>query len=97
MSRLRSSTARTPKSQITPPGPASCGEERFDPLKSERKTEGQEAVTLTSSLGVCSGGRKIKVMGNGFDLIQRATMRVLPSTDEFSEDTSPAEVRRPQV
>lgn len=30
--------------------------------------------------------------GNGFDLIQRATMKVLPSTDEFSEETSPAEV-----
>uniref|UniRef100_H3CIC5 Plexin b2a, tandem duplicate 1 n=1 Tax=Tetraodon nigroviridis TaxID=99883 RepID=H3CIC5_TETNG len=40
---------------------------------------------------VC-GGRKIKVVGNGFDLIQRATMRVLPSTDEFSENTAPAEL-----
>lgn len=44
------------------------------------------------ALGVRSGGRKIKVVGNGFDLIQRATMRVLPSTDEFSENTAPAEV-----
>lgn len=32
-------------------------------------------------------------MGSGFDLIQRATMKVLPSTDEFSEDSSAAEVR----
>lgn len=29
------------------------------------------------------------VTGNGFDLIQRATMKVRPSTDEFSDDTSP--------
>lgn len=32
------------------------------------------------------------VMGNGFDLVQRATMKVLPSYDEFSQNTSPAEV-----
>lgn len=31
------------------------------------------------------------VSGTGFDLIQRATMKVLPSADEFSEDT-PADV-----
>lgn len=33
------------------------------------------------------------VTGNGFDLIQRATMKVLPSTDEFSDNTSPDAVR----
>lgn len=33
------------------------------------------------------------VTGNGFDLIQRATMKVLPSTDEFSDNTSPDVVR----
>ncbi|XP_056134041.1 plexin-B2-like [Lampris incognitus] len=37
------------------------------------------------------GGRTITVVGNGFDLIQRATMRVLPSADEFSQDTNPEE------
>uniref|UniRef100_UPI0037E9BEC6 plexin-B2-like n=1 Tax=Semicossyphus pulcher TaxID=241346 RepID=UPI0037E9BEC6 len=39
---------------------------------------------------VC-GGRRIVVMGSGFDLIQRATMKVLPTTDEFSQNTSPVE------
>ncbi|KAM9846101.1 plexin-B2-like [Aulostomus maculatus] len=39
---------------------------------------------------VC-GGRRIVVVGNGFDLIQRATMKVLPSTDEFTENTTPVE------
>ncbi|CAJ1054611.1 plexin-B2a [Xyrichtys novacula] len=39
---------------------------------------------------VC-GGRRIVVTGTGFDLIQRATMKVLPSTDEFSQNTSPVE------
>lgn len=33
------------------------------------------------------------VTGNGFDLIQRATMKVLPSTDELSANTSPDVVR----
>uniref|UniRef100_A0A667ZHJ3 Plexin b2a, tandem duplicate 1 n=1 Tax=Myripristis murdjan TaxID=586833 RepID=A0A667ZHJ3_9TELE len=37
------------------------------------------------------GGRKIVVVGSGFDLIQRASMRVLPSADEFSQATSPVE------
>ncbi|XP_022605510.1 plexin-B2-like [Seriola dumerili] len=37
------------------------------------------------------GGRKIVVVGNGFDLIQRATMKVLPSADEFSQATAPVE------
>ncbi|KAL1275744.1 hypothetical protein QQF64_035367, partial [Cirrhinus molitorella] len=31
---------------------------------------------------VC-GGRKIQVTGSGFDQVQRVTMRVLPSSDEF--------------
>ncbi|XP_030643312.1 plexin-B2a [Chanos chanos] len=39
---------------------------------------------------VC-GGRKIVVTGTGFDLVQKATMRVLPSTDEFSHQSDPAE------
>ncbi|XP_008303974.1 plexin-B2-like, partial [Stegastes partitus] len=39
---------------------------------------------------VC-GGRRIVVVGNGFDLIQTATMKVLPSADEFSQDTAPVE------
>uniref|UniRef100_A0A665URW1 Plexin-B2-like n=1 Tax=Echeneis naucrates TaxID=173247 RepID=A0A665URW1_ECHNA len=39
---------------------------------------------------VC-GGRRIVVVGNGFDLIQRATMKVLPSTDEFSQTRTPVE------
>lgn len=37
------------------------------------------------------GGRRIVVVGNGFDLIQRATMKVLPSVDEFSQDTKTIE------
>ncbi|XP_040885699.1 plexin-B2a [Toxotes jaculatrix] len=39
---------------------------------------------------VC-GGRRIVVVGNGFDLIQKATMKVLPSADEFSQATAPVE------
>uniref|UniRef100_A0A3Q3Q2T7 Sema domain-containing protein n=1 Tax=Monopterus albus TaxID=43700 RepID=A0A3Q3Q2T7_MONAL len=34
------------------------------------------------------GGRRIVVTGSGFDLIQRATMKVLPSPDEFSQETA---------
>ncbi|KAF3705250.1 Plexin-B2 MM1 Precursor [Channa argus] len=37
------------------------------------------------------GGRKITVVGTGFDLIQRATMKVSPTADEFSQDTAPVE------
>ncbi|XP_043092553.1 plexin-B2-like [Puntigrus tetrazona] len=36
---------------------------------------------------VC-GGRKIRVMGSGFEQVQRATMRVLPSSDEFNHGFS---------
>lgn len=32
------------------------------------------------------------VIGNGFDLIQRATMIVQPTADEFSQSTAPVEV-----
>uniref|UniRef100_A0A8C1S019 Plexin b2a n=1 Tax=Cyprinus carpio TaxID=7962 RepID=A0A8C1S019_CYPCA len=39
---------------------------------------------------VC-GGRKIVVTGSGFDQVQRATMRVLPSSDEFSHKSSNVE------
>ncbi|XP_051247884.1 plexin-B2 [Dicentrarchus labrax] len=37
------------------------------------------------------GGRRIVVVGSGFDLIQRATMKVLPFPDEFSQNTTPVE------
>ncbi|XP_039891728.1 plexin-B2a [Simochromis diagramma] len=37
------------------------------------------------------GGRKIVVSGNGFDLIQRAMMKVQPSPDEFSHNSPPEE------
>lgn len=33
------------------------------------------------------------VSGNGFDLIQRAMMKVQPSPDEFSHNSPPEEVR----
>ncbi|XP_067284699.1 plexin-B2a [Pseudorasbora parva] len=39
---------------------------------------------------VC-GGRKIQVMGSGFDQVQRATMRVLPSSDELNPNSSDME------
>lgn len=39
---------------------------------------------------VC-GGRRILVMGSGFDQVQRATMRVLPSSDEFDVKSSNVE------
>ncbi|XP_060758906.1 plexin-B2-like [Neoarius graeffei] len=37
------------------------------------------------------GGRNITVVGTGFDLVQRAVMRVLPSADEFNLQPSNAE------
>ncbi|XP_078138128.1 plexin-B2-like isoform X2 [Centroberyx gerrardi] len=40
------------------------------------------------------GGRRIVVMGNGFDLIQKAAMIVLTSTDEFSQDNTSIEFRQ---
>ncbi|KAM9704713.1 plexin-B2-like isoform 1-T3 [Menidia menidia] len=36
------------------------------------------------------GGRRIEVTGTGFDLIQSAVMKVLPSADDFSQNTTPA-------
>ncbi|XP_035377013.1 plexin-B2a [Electrophorus electricus] len=39
---------------------------------------------------VC-GGRRVTVVGLGFDLVQTATMRVLPSTDEFNVQSGNAE------
>ncbi|XP_061570338.1 plexin-B2-like [Cololabis saira] len=39
---------------------------------------------------VC-GGRRIVVTGTGFDLIQSATMRVLPAGDESSQSSRPVE------
>uniref|UniRef100_A0A671NQL8 Plexin-B2-like n=1 Tax=Sinocyclocheilus anshuiensis TaxID=1608454 RepID=A0A671NQL8_9TELE len=48
---------------------------------------------LRVCLCVFSGGRKIIVMGSGFDQVQRATMRVLPSSEEFSHKSSNVEVR----
>uniref|UniRef100_A0A8C4EJ76 Plexin b2a, tandem duplicate 1 n=1 Tax=Dicentrarchus labrax TaxID=13489 RepID=A0A8C4EJ76_DICLA len=35
------------------------------------------------------GGRRIVVVGSGFDLIQRATMKVLPFPDEWTPPTGP--------
>ncbi|MCI4388937.1 hypothetical protein PGIGA_G00091900 [Pangasianodon gigas] len=37
------------------------------------------------------GGRRITVVGTGFDLVQRAVMRVLPSADEFNLHPNSAE------
>ncbi|XP_054655754.1 plexin-B2-like isoform X2 [Dunckerocampus dactyliophorus] len=39
---------------------------------------------------VC-GGRKIVVIGSSFDLIQRASMKVVPTSDDFSTGASPVE------
>lgn len=39
-----------------------------------------------------SGGRRIVVTGSGFDLIQRATLKVLPTADDFSSDNATVEV-----
>ncbi|XP_019898522.3 plexin-B2 [Esox lucius] len=39
---------------------------------------------------VC-GGRRIVVVGSGFDLVQRASMKVLPSADESSPESNPVE------
>lgn len=50
-------------------------------------------ICLCACLCVFSGGRKIVVTGSGFDQVQRATMRVLPSSDEFSHKSSNVEVR----
>lgn len=49
--------------------------------------------TSVTCLCVFSGGRKIVVMGSGFDQVQDATMRVLPSSDEFNHKSSNVEVR----
>lgn len=51
------------------------------------------ASYLYVCLCVFSGGRKIQVIGSGFDQVQRATMRVLPSSDEFNLNSSDMEVR----
>ncbi|XP_061617269.1 plexin-B2-like isoform X1 [Phyllopteryx taeniolatus] len=39
---------------------------------------------------VC-GGRRIAVTGNGFDLIQRASLKVVPAVDDFSQDSTSVE------
>ncbi|XP_077565510.1 plexin-B2-like isoform X2 [Stigmatopora nigra] len=39
---------------------------------------------------VC-GGRRIVVTGNGFDLIQRASLKVAPATEEFSSPDAPGQ------
>uniref|UniRef100_A0A672KCQ7 Plexin B2 n=1 Tax=Sinocyclocheilus grahami TaxID=75366 RepID=A0A672KCQ7_SINGR len=52
---------------------------------------------LPVCLCVFSGGRKIIVMGSGFDQVQRATMRVLPSSDEFSHNETILEFLSPAV
>lgn len=51
------------------------------------------ATCLYVCLCVFSGGRKILVMGSGFDQVQRATMRVLPSSDELNPNSGDMEVR----
>src|SRR4029434_11111443 len=40
----------------------------------------------------CSGGRNITVTGAGFDLIQSATMLVMPSKDEASNQSGSVRV-----
>ncbi|XP_062850780.1 plexin-B2a [Trichomycterus rosablanca] len=40
------------------------------------------------------GGRKITVVGTGFDQLQGAVMRVLPSADEFNQEPSNAEFKQ---
>ncbi len=63
------------------------------------KVQGENIWLCTQVLHVCvyvcvfSGGRTIVVMGSGFDQVQRATMRVLPSSDEFNQKSSNVEVR----
>ncbi|KAI3366565.1 hypothetical protein L3Q82_000488 [Scortum barcoo] len=54
-------------------------------------SENPKIIDYNPKASFVCGGRKIVVMGNGFDLIQRATMKVLPSADEFSQDTPPVE------
>ncbi|XP_077355581.1 plexin-B2a [Festucalex cinctus] len=39
---------------------------------------------------VC-GGRRIVVTGSGFDLIQRASLKVMPTADDFSQDNATVE------
>uniref|UniRef100_A0A672I5P3 Plexin b2a n=1 Tax=Salarias fasciatus TaxID=181472 RepID=A0A672I5P3_SALFA len=43
------------------------------------------------------GGRRILVLGNGFDLVQTATMRVRPASDEFSQDPTQVEFTQPAL
>uniref|UniRef100_A0A672SPC7 Plexin B2 n=1 Tax=Sinocyclocheilus grahami TaxID=75366 RepID=A0A672SPC7_SINGR len=58
-----------------------------------QKIPSDSVTCLCACLCVFSGGRKIVVMGSGFDQVQRATMRVLPSSDEFNHKSSNVEVR----
>ncbi|TWW64893.1 Plexin-B2 Precursor [Takifugu flavidus] len=62
-------------------------------LSAYQYSENPKVTDYNPKASFLCGGRKIVVTGNGFDLIQRATMKVLPSTDEFSDDTSPGVVR----
>ncbi|KAF3859662.1 hypothetical protein F7725_022061, partial [Dissostichus mawsoni] len=53
---------------------------------------------LTPRAASCGdGGRRIVVLGSGFDLIQRATMEVLSANDEFSQNTAPVQFLSPAV
>ncbi|XP_019119112.2 plexin-B2a [Larimichthys crocea] len=54
-------------------------------------SENPKIIDFKPKSSFLCGGRKIEVVGSGFDLIQRATMKVLPSTDEFSQNTRPVE------
>uniref|UniRef100_A0A672SQ42 Plexin B2 n=1 Tax=Sinocyclocheilus grahami TaxID=75366 RepID=A0A672SQ42_SINGR len=63
------------------------------PHKGQKIPSDRFVTCLCACLCVFSGGRKIVVMGSGFDQVQRATMRVLPSSDEFNHKSSNVEVR----
>uniref|UniRef100_A0A8C9Y898 Plexin b2a, tandem duplicate 1 n=1 Tax=Sander lucioperca TaxID=283035 RepID=A0A8C9Y898_SANLU len=55
-------------------------------------SENPKITDYTPKTSFLCGGRRIVVMGSGFDLIQRATMKVLPSPNELSQNTTPVEV-----
>uniref|UniRef100_A0A8B9L769 Plexin B2 n=1 Tax=Astyanax mexicanus TaxID=7994 RepID=A0A8B9L769_ASTMX len=50
-----------------------------------------EIIAYVPQSSFMCGGRRIAVHGTGFDLVQSAVMRVLPSTDEFNKQSSNAE------
>ncbi|XP_072528708.1 plexin-B2a [Salminus brasiliensis] len=50
-----------------------------------------EITSYNPKASFMCGGRMISVHGTGFDLVQGAVMQVLPSTDEFNQQSSNAE------